>query len=248
MHDLLRKGCMRMAHEENFLYVKSRYLRIFPEEASFRRHLSIHDDASNSCSEDDIKLRRFPEEILQLVNLRYIAIACHAKVPPSIAVLWNLQTLIVEDPLGIACKLPMKIWNMLQLRHLKFSRVGFYFSSLARRLENLLTLSMIDNLDYNHIIIRTPNLNKLGIHYNPDSSHSLDHFVHLQKLETLKILFDSPANSTFNHISLPSNLKKITLEGGRIDWKNMRIFGSLPNLEVLKLHDFAFLGQRVVTK
>ncbi|XP_022872138.1 putative late blight resistance protein homolog R1C-3, partial [Olea europaea var. sylvestris] len=163
MHELLRELCVKIAHEENFLYVKSRYLRFLQEEASFKRRLSIHDDASYSGSEEDVtmqsmdplrsfiyngwdetqlhsfyyfgcqllrvldmvgvELSGFPEEILLLINLRYIAIACHAVIPASITVLWNLNTLIVEDLTGIASQLPIEIWNMRKLRHLKFSRV-----------------------------------------------------------------------------------------------------------------------------
>ncbi|CAA3030344.1 late blight resistance homolog R1B-16 [Olea europaea subsp. europaea] len=283
MHDLLRELCVRIAHEENFLYVKSRSLRFLPEEASFKRRLSFHDDASYSGSEEDVtmqsmdlvrsfiyngwdetqlhsyyyfgcqllrvldmvgvELSGFPEEILQLVLLRYIAIACHAVIPASITVLWNLHTLIVEDSTGIASQLPIEIWNMPKLRHLKFSRVILPAPPLnASSLFNLNSLSVLDSLDYDIGQI-TPLLNKLGIHYHSQSSRSLNHLADLQNLITLKILFDSPANSTIINIALPLSLKKITLERGRIDWEYMRIFGSLPNLEVLKLREYAFQGR-----
>ncbi|CAA3031201.1 late blight resistance homolog R1A-10 [Olea europaea subsp. europaea] len=295
MHDLLKELCVRMAHEENFLLVKSRYLRFLPEEASFKRRLSIHDDASYSGREDDItmqsmyhvrsfiyngwddtrlhsyyyfgfqllrvldmvgvELSGFPEEILLLFNLRYIAIACHAVIPASITGLWYLQTLIVEDPTGIASELPIEIWDMQYLRHLKFSRVFVPAPPTARSLfllRDLDTLSMLDNLDYD-ISQQMPNIKKFGIHYNSKSSHFLNSIFQLKKLETLKILFDEPANSIFIDILRqnspfidifgPSSLKKITLERGRIDWKYMRIFGSLPNLEVLKLREYAFQGR-----
>ncbi|CAA3020110.1 late blight resistance homolog R1A-3 isoform X1 [Olea europaea subsp. europaea] len=285
MHDLFRELCVRIAYEDNFLYVKSRHPRFLPAEASFKRRLSIHDDASYSGSEEDVtmqsmdfvrsfiynggdetqlhsyyyfgcrllrvldmvgvELSRFPEEILQLVRLRYIAIACHAMIPASITVLRCLHTLIVEDPTGIASELPIEIWNMRQLMHLKFSRV--LLPAPPRVIFGLIrTLSVLDSLDYDISSI-TPFLQKLGIHYNSESSHSLNHFAHLEKLETLKILFDSPANSTFINIALPSSLKKITLERGRIDWEYMRIFGSLPNLEVLKLREYAFQGKEWIS-
>ncbi|XP_022869656.1 putative late blight resistance protein homolog R1A-10 [Olea europaea var. sylvestris] len=283
MHDILRELCVRIAHEDNFLYVKSRYLRFLPEESSFKRRLSIHDDASYSGSEENVtmqsmdlvrsfiyngwdetqlhsyyyfgyrllrlldmvgvELSGFPEEILLLVNLRYIAIACHAMIPASISILWNLNTLIVEDSTGIASQLPIEIWNMPQLRHLIFSRVFLPAPPTSPFvLVNLRTLSALDSLDYD-ISNKTPYLEKLGIHYNSESSHSPNHFARLQNLETMKILFDSPAKSTFINIALPSSLKKITLERGRIDWEYMRIFGFLPNLEVLKLREYAFQGK-----
>ncbi|XP_022860526.1 putative late blight resistance protein homolog R1B-17 isoform X2 [Olea europaea var. sylvestris] len=282
MHDLLKVLCVRIAHEENFLYVKSRHLRFLPQEISFKRRLSIHDDASYSGSEEDVtmqsmdlvrsfiyngwdetqlhsyyyfgcrllrvldmvgvELSGFPEEILLLVNLRYVAIACHAVIPASITVLWNLITLIVEDSTGIASILPIEIWNMPRLRHLKFSRVFLPAPLHASPFLRLNSLSVLDSLDYDIGQI-TPLLKKLGIHYNSQSSHSLNHLAYFLNLETLKILFDSPANSTFINTALPSCLKKITLERGRIDWEYMRIFGSLPNLEVLKLREYAFQGR-----
>ncbi|CAA2989696.1 late blight resistance homolog R1A-10 [Olea europaea subsp. europaea] len=284
MHDLLRELSVRIAHEENFLYVKSRYLRFPPEEASFKRRLSIHDDASYSGSEEDVtmqsmdlvrsfiyngwdethlhsyyyfgcrllrvldmvgvELSGFPEDILLLVKLRYIAIACHAAIPASITVLCNLYTLIVEDSTGIASQLPIEIWNLPRLKHLKFSRVFLPAPPPhdVFPLKNLQTLSVLDSLDYDIGKI-TPFLKKLGIHYNSQLSHSPNLFAGLQHLETLKILFDSPANTTIINIDLPLTLKKITLERGRIDWEYMRIFGSLPNLEVLKLREYAFQGR-----
>ncbi|XP_022883191.1 putative late blight resistance protein homolog R1B-17 [Olea europaea var. sylvestris] len=130
IHNLLRELCMRIAHKENFFCVKSKYPHFVPEEATFMRRLSIHDDASYSPSEEDVnvqsmsrvrsfiytgwdetqlhsyyyfgclllrvldmvglELTKFPDEILQLVNLRYIAITCLCKIPPAITLLRNL--------------------------------------------------------------------------------------------------------------------------------------------------------------
>ncbi|CAA2955556.1 late blight resistance homolog R1A-3 isoform X1 [Olea europaea subsp. europaea] len=290
IHTLLRELCVRIAHKEKFLCVKSRYLHFDSEEATFMRRLSIHDDASYSPSEEDmtvqsmshvrsfiysgwdetqlhsyyyfgcpllrvldmagLELTKFPDEILQLVNLRYIAITCLDKIPPSITLLRNLQTLIVEDPCGIAIELPEEIFNMPQLRHIIISRaslppvfsIPFPDSDKHFVLENLETLSMVQDLGMTkHVLEKMPNVKKLGIHYNTTIWHFYD--VHLQKLETLKIVFESPTNSTFlRSITSASGLKKITLERGRIGWEDMTIFGSLPNLEVLKLCEFAFIG------
>ncbi|CAA2984372.1 late blight resistance homolog R1B-17 [Olea europaea subsp. europaea] len=290
IHNLLREFCVRVAHKENFFCVKSRYLHFVPEEATFMRRLSIHDDALYSRNEEDmtlqsvshvrsfiysgwdetqlhsyyyfgclllrvldmvgLELTKFPDEILQLVNLRYIAITCLDKIPPSITLLSNLQTLVVEDPCGIAIELPGEIFNMRQLRHIIISRaslppvfsIPFPDSDKHFVLENLETLSMVQDLGMTkHVLEKMPNVKKLGIHYNTTIWHVYD--VHLQKLETLKIVFDSPTNSTFLwSFTSASGLKKITLERGRIGWEDMTFFGSLPNLEVLKLREFAFIG------
>ncbi|CAA3012981.1 late blight resistance homolog R1B-17 [Olea europaea subsp. europaea] len=221
MHDLLRQLCVRMAREENFLCVKSRYMHAFLEDESYKRRLSIHDDASYSPNDEDFKMQsmylvrsfiytgwddtrlhsfyyfgylllrvldmvgvelvRFPEEILQLFNLRYIAIMCHisinsnAEIPPSISLLRNLHTLIIVDPSGITIKLPVEIWSMPQLRHLKFSRVFLpppIILPIEREqcfvLENLETLSMVEDLGYTKQVLETiPNVKKLGPEWVP---------------------------------------------------------------------------------
>ncbi|XP_022850206.1 putative late blight resistance protein homolog R1A-3 isoform X2 [Olea europaea var. sylvestris] len=244
------------------------------------RRLSIHDDASYSPSEEGMTvqsmsrvrsfiytgwdetqlhsyyyfgcllLRVLDMVGLQLLNLRYIAITCLGKIPPAITLLRNLQTLIVEDPCGIAIELPDEIFNMPQLRHVIISRaslppvfsIPFPDSDKHFVLENLETLSKVQDLGMTkHVLEKIPNVKKLGIHYNTTIWHVYD--VHLKKLEILKIVFDLPTNSTFlRSITSVPRLKKITLERGRIGWEDMTIFGSLPNLEVLKLREFAFIG------
>ncbi|CAA2993371.1 late blight resistance homolog R1B-16 isoform X1 [Olea europaea subsp. europaea] len=198
-----------------------------------------------------VELTKFPDEILQLVNLRYIAITGHDLViPPSIAFLKNLQTLVVEDPWKITIFIPKEIFNMPQLRHLKLSRVSLFccFSlpltdgDKTFVLENLETLS---NVEYSGMsedfLEKIPNVKKLGIIYRHSWWSFFD--VHLQTLETLKIFFETRSDSIFlQSITSSPGLKKITLEHGSIDWKNMTIFGKLPNLEVLKLREFAFSG------
>ncbi|CAA2993372.1 late blight resistance homolog R1B-16 isoform X1 [Olea europaea subsp. europaea] len=290
MHGLLRELCVRMAHEEEFLCVKSRYPHKFSEEETLQRRMSIHDDSSYSPNEEDmtmqsmslvrsfiyigwddtqlhsyyyfgcrllrvldmvgVELKWFPDEILQLVNLRYIAITSHDEIPASIALLKNLHTLIVEDPWGIAVYLPEEILNLPQLRHLRLSRVSFlpgFVSPLMDRdksfiLENLEELSNVQDLGRTkQFLEKIPNVKKLGILYNINMWNVYD--VHLQKLDTLKIFFESPTNSIFlRSITSSPRLKKITLEHCRIDWECMTIFGMLPSLEVLKLREFAFIG------
>ncbi|CAA2993368.1 late blight resistance homolog R1B-16 isoform X1 [Olea europaea subsp. europaea] len=198
----------------------------------------------------EVELTKFPAEIIQLVNLRYIAITCRHEIPPSIAFLKNLQTLVVEDPWGITIHLPEEIFNMPQLRHLKLSRVSLLPGSSSPSmdgdksfvLENLETLSKVQDLGMlEHLHENFPNLKKLGILYNAATWNAYD--IHLLKLETLNIFFESPTNSIFlRSITSAPRLKKITLEHGRIDWEYMTIFGMLPNLEVLKLREFAFVG------
>ncbi|KAL0441732.1 UNVERIFIED_CONTAM: hypothetical protein Sradi_0112100 [Sesamum radiatum] len=47
-----------------------------------------------------------------------------------------------------------------------------------------------------------------------------------------------------SNFALPHSLKKLSLRGCDLAWEDMRIVGSLPNLEVLKLERFAFEGPK----
>ncbi|CAA2993369.1 late blight resistance homolog R1B-14 [Olea europaea subsp. europaea] len=266
IHGLLRELCVRMAHKEEFLFVKSSpneeemtlqsmsLVRSFIYTGWDNTHLhSYYYFGYRLLRVLDILgvvLSKFPDQILQLVNLRIIAITCSDEIPPSIAILKNLQTLVVEDPWGITFHSPEEIFNMLQLRHLKLSGVSLLpgFSSPLMDgdksfiLENLQTLSKVKDLGMSkHFHEKIPNVKKLGIIYNAAMWNA--HDIHLQYLETLKIFFESPTNSIFlRSITSAPRLKKITLERGRIDWDDMTTFGTLPNLELLKLREFAFVG------
>lgn len=56
----------------------------------------------------------------QQVNLRYLAFGENISgfLPPSISLLWNLQTLVVVGNSGLIMA-PLEIWNMSQLRHVQ---------------------------------------------------------------------------------------------------------------------------------
>ncbi|KAL0335538.1 UNVERIFIED_CONTAM: hypothetical protein Sradi_4765700 [Sesamum radiatum] len=45
-----------------------------------------------------------------------------------------------------------------------------------------------------------------------------------------------------SNLAFPPNLKKLTLSGCKIPWEKITVVGSLSNLEVLKLRDYAFDG------
>ncbi|KAL2254078.1 UNVERIFIED_CONTAM: putative late blight resistance protein R1A-4 [Sesamum indicum] len=213
-----------------------------------------------------IKFNEFPLGILELVHLRYLAF-CHTGklwLPASIFKFWNLQTLVVyRRGFGILgpynLYLPLNIWTMPQLRHLVFDK-GFLPSPFLAKailkdsvvLENLQTLSEVKNFRCSKEVLEImPNLKKLGILYVHDSStewstYEFNNFVHLHKLETLKCLFSAKDDLVRKplplNLAFPLDLKKLTLSGCRLSWEKMTVIGSLPNLQVLKLRDYAFEG------
>ncbi|KAL2553183.1 putative late blight resistance protein-like protein R1A-6 [Forsythia ovata] len=209
----------------------------------------------------NINFYKFPIKIIELVNLRYIALSYTRKfkIPTSISKLRNLQTLIVFGKLmGGILFLPSELLKMPSLRHLLFDE-GVLLCSRGPQNGNLQTLSGLRNFECRKDVLQIfPNLKTLGVSYYYDSRkgwsfYCLENLVHLHQLENLKCVFIAEPSirslvSTPQSLAFPPNLKKLTLSGCRISWKNMSIVGSLPNLEVLKLKNHAFEGSAWTTK
>ncbi|KAL0356287.1 UNVERIFIED_CONTAM: putative late blight resistance proteinR1C-3 [Sesamum radiatum] len=84
----------------------------------------IHISQSTRCPYN--RFYKFPDGILELVLLRYLALTCKAgDLPTTVSKLCNLQFLIVRRHMSIKSSgdpsfLPFEIWNMKQLRHIQF--------------------------------------------------------------------------------------------------------------------------------
>ncbi|KAK4426953.1 putative late blight resistance proteinR1A-10 [Sesamum alatum] len=206
-----------------------------------------------------IHFREFPIGIVELIHLRYLGFSYRGRVkfPASISKLLNLQTLIVLR--GSNLYLPISIWKMPKLRHLLFTNGVFDYPCPTQVLgkdlvvlQNLQTLSGAINFRCTKNVFEImPNLKKLGVSYIHDghtnsSSYEFDNFIYLHQLETLKCLFTAEdfeaARPSHVNLAFPPSLKKLSLKGFKIPWEKMTIFGSLPNLEVLKLTEIAFEG------
>ncbi|XP_042051710.1 putative late blight resistance protein homolog R1B-8 [Salvia splendens] len=122
MHDLLRDLCIRKANEEKFLHVKDSMRRVSVESSYEMDDVCASPQLmslarSFICTRDKINishalcmlrlvrvldimgmlLEEFLEEILQLVNLPYLAINCSSDLPDGMSRLHNLQTLICPN-------------------------------------------------------------------------------------------------------------------------------------------------------
>ncbi|XP_057790591.1 putative late blight resistance protein homolog R1B-12 [Salvia miltiorrhiza] len=162
-------------------------------------------------------------------------------------------------------QLPPEIWDMPQLRHLVFcSGLRLFQRGATAALENLLTLSLAINFSCSaEILQKIPNLKKLGLYYtrgeylhteirNEEQSHvysimyveQLKNIGCLRFLENLKLKMHHslPYPGELTLRALPLSLRKLTLSGLKLPWKHMKIVGSLPWLEVVKLRDFACNG------
>ncbi|KAH6812640.1 hypothetical protein C2S51_021658 [Perilla frutescens var. frutescens] len=188
-------------------------------------------------------------QVFDLIYLRYLAsnIPCSI-VPPVISKLQNLQTLIIYR---YEVRLPVEIWRMRQLRHL----IAFSFDPLphpeaaALPIENLLTLSLAtDFVCSGRMVEIIPNIQKLGICFSGekfDEDYHLDNLAHFLGVEKLKLEMRSGSFwPSLNRPVFPESLKKLTLSGCRLPWSDMTCIGSLPNLQVLRLRNYAFDGEQ----
>ncbi|KAK6941790.1 Rx, N-terminal [Dillenia turbinata] len=207
-----------------------------------------------------VDVESIPSEVGKLIHLRYLKLKSRKApdFPSSISKLWNLQTLDVVAP-SIEGQ-QINIWKMLELRHLYFRGQAVLPEppkEMARNsdsvLSNIQTLSFISPESCTEIVFsKVPNLVKLGI-YGDLEKHKGVAFAgqqSLTSLQTLKLVRDRRCASMY---SLPSwkefspSLIKLTLSKTRLSRDPMQTLGKLPNLQVLKLIDDAYVGASLVS-
>ncbi|KAL8544395.1 hypothetical protein ACS0TY_004801 [Phlomoides rotata] len=186
-------------------------------------------------------------QVFELFHIRYLALSFTEKIPAAISNLENLQTLIICSGQRYThftlSHLPLEIWRLPHLRHL-ISPGSYALPIPADQpnlpLEKLHTLMGIsDFVCTERIREMMPNLKKLGFSTRVQSFHNL---ANLHQLEKLKMSASGSVSWEGPDLAFPTTLKKLTLVGGRLPWKDMSIVGSLPNLQVLKLKDNACDG------
>ncbi|XP_057804250.1 putative late blight resistance protein homolog R1A-10 [Salvia miltiorrhiza] len=207
-----------------------------------------------------IRFCKFPDEVLRLVRLRYLAITYDGEeLPSSISRLWNLEVLIIRPSHTINCSvfLPLEIWKLHKLRHLQC--MGFDLPDPSMEdasdflfLRKLKTLSGVSARScINGVLARMPNLIKLGIWLEPTTTEYAVEtfcfdaiFTHLHRLESFKCTPMNRSEAAFSLTGFPPLcLRKLSLSGCGFVWgEHMPIIASLPHLQVLKLRWHAFCG------
>nr|GME00939.1 putative late blight resistance protein homolog R1B-17 [Ipomoea batatas] len=111
--------------------------------------------------------------------------------------------------------------------------------------ENLQTLSWFKVTDKDSRttnFTKVPNLKELGIYIEGEVlPNALDSLAQLCQLEKLKVKMGRVERFNLPN-SFPPNLKQLTFSNTHLSWEDMDIIGKLPNLDLLKLKDFAFCG------
>ncbi|XP_027099154.1 putative late blight resistance protein homolog R1A-3 [Coffea arabica] len=201
-----------------------------------------------------INLKSFPEMVARLLHLKYLALRVDRieKLPPSIFELWRLETFILDGDKGGRVTLTTDILKMVNLRHFQISQelvLHQFWRALSPILGKLQTISQLCPLNsVENLLASTPNLRKLGFHFTlseRNESFTFPNLSGLNQLEALKfeyqILGMMPLSIPHPKM-FPPSLKKMTLIGSHLNWKEMAIIGELPNLEVLKIKDNFFRG------
>ncbi|KAG8379671.1 hypothetical protein BUALT_Bualt07G0113300 [Buddleja alternifolia] len=208
----------------------------------------------------DVVDKYSPQEITKLSSPRYLAFRAdftgcnlNSEFISLMFLHWNIQTFKTEDIHDVTVSMPPQIWEMTELRHLEFRTIllpdpppeshTFYI------LENLQTLLYVVNFRCTEEVAkRIPNLRKLKILIEKLSSgvewsyYCLNNLVHLHKLESLTLIMAEKVPVT--NIAFPRSLKRLSLKGCGLPWKDIKVVGSLPQLELLFLQENAFEGPR----
>ncbi|PHT36517.1 hypothetical protein CQW23_24217 [Capsicum baccatum] len=170
------------------------------------------------------------------------------------------KTIIVNGYARSDITFPKKIWELMQLRHLKLNK--FYLPNRPNgsvdkaRLLVFSNIQTISNLSpcccTKEVISGIQNVKKLGIKGDEDDYESFqnsglfNNLVHLQRLETLSLTLFSTGISPVivpSAKAFPATLKRLKLERTYLSWPYLDIIAELPNLEVLKLMFNACRGE-----
>ncbi|KAL0384880.1 UNVERIFIED_CONTAM: putative late blight resistance proteinR1B-16 [Sesamum radiatum] len=198
------------------------------------------------------RFKEFPEEILQLVNLRYLALNMdQAFLPSSITRLCNLQVLIARH-VGLGPAIVMRgISDMTTLRHIKVTgqRACVWYHGEDTNcfvvLDKLQTLSPLAISEITDMLLGTfPNVEKLGIFRDEEVDHVRD-LTRLHKLHTLKCISSRyDRGNLLSNLIFPPSIKKLTVRGCQILDHHMHEIGKLSNLKVLKLQGCDFRSSK----
>nr|GMD42037.1 putative late blight resistance protein homolog R1B-8 [Ipomoea batatas] len=199
-----------------------------------------------------IKFKLLPNELYNLHLLRYLAIKSNLdSLPKSFKNLRGLETLVIETT-SWTLQIDEGIWNMKKLRHvhtntslqLPFPPKRSTINSGGK--DDIRTLSTISPTSCTEKIFwKTRNLKKLGVRGDLSEFKELSSsFNGLKCLENLKLYGQYDRVLPFPSGILDARrLKKLSFFGTLFEWKYMAQLGSLEELEVLKLDDYAFKGE-----
>lgn len=203
-----------------------------------------------------IKFAKLPRNLYHLIHLKYVVISFNLSIlPAAFSKFRNMQTLIVNTT-SYTLEVKANIWKMTQLRHFKTNASATLPNSEINVSEKLQILGTISPQSCTEEVFnRAPNLKKLSVRGElisllggeDTSFSSLRKLINLEKLKLLNGVSYSIAQGQLSRLPpasvFPPKLRSLTLSNTFLEWSQISTLGSLRNLEVLKLKDYAFVGQ-----
>ncbi|CAI9099984.1 OLC1v1036888C1 [Oldenlandia corymbosa var. corymbosa] len=218
IHDLLHDFCLQKAKDEFFVHLPKgcHELSAFNEPPNLRR-LCIHSKPKH--------LKQAKLFCPHAVGIPSNERGQFSRIPSSIAKLCNLESLIVDsrshEPL-----LPNSVWNLQKLKYLHIRNYGGSCGIFS--LEPLEGLSILYELD---------RLSGALFTYGDNMERILRNFPNARRLKFQ--VSENPSTLDFNW---PENVKKLTLSGFSLTWRNISTIGEMPTLEVQKLLQMSIEG------
>ncbi|XP_042037161.1 putative late blight resistance protein homolog R1A-10 [Salvia splendens] len=257
IHDLLWDLCRREANEDSFRCVsfqpsyemEDEYVspQLMPHARSFictwKKNISPMFSTLRLLRVLDVirmVFEEFPREIIQLVNLRYLAFSCTSGLPIGISRLWYLQTLISAQYVPYV---PSELWEMSELRHLKLiTKFKIKETTFVhKKLQTLSCVWVLPSLIRSGFFETIPNIRKLGIYYEDSPKIEID-LSYLHKLEKLKCqsALNKDGSRFLHKLRFPCYIGKLTLVGCVVFRSFLTTLRALPNLGVLKIEACVF--------
>ncbi|XP_042025048.1 putative late blight resistance protein homolog R1A-3 [Salvia splendens] len=193
-------------------------------------------------------------EIRHLYNLRCLAIGYGLSSPQLeelklafLSSLVNLEFLQVMSQFYLVC-VPSAMARMKKLRYINVNTQVYFGEQSSSQPNNLEFLSKVTIRDLNdeNMLKCSPNLRELKCKCFPlvvEETGELRYpdFSFFTQLELLHL--EGSFINTIVDISLPSNVKELTLSGLYLPWEKISVIGRLQNLQNLKLLFGAFDGE-----
>nr|GLL37185.1 uncharacterized protein LOC109181763 [Ipomoea trifida] len=199
-----------------------------------------------------------PKEVYRLYLLKYIAISGNlSRLPKSFKNLVELETLVIKTT-ARTLQIEGGIWNMEKLRHIRTNtstqlpfppETNSKTNSGGKGIHTLSTISPASCRK--EIFSKTPNLRKLGVRGNlSEFLEEKEGICLFNNVQMLKCLVNLKLYGQYDKVltvpmldKFARRLKKLSFSGTLFEWKDMVVLGSLEELEVLKLDDYAFKGE-----
>ncbi|XP_042064781.1 putative late blight resistance protein homolog R1B-16 [Salvia splendens] len=197
----------------------------------------------------DMRTHRFPTEILELVNLRFLRVnldnsgTIHiVSMPKGITRLWNLQTLIA--PLFHVNE-PAELWKLSELSNLELFDIRLLKDeemnySVLKKLEKIsirMGVQLIEEAtSWDGFLKSIPNIKKLSINDRDRTTSTAIDLSHLHKLENLTCHYMTSTSSPDGfgccfRVIFPCNIRKLNLSVCKI---NSGVWGTLCALQKLE--------------